>query len=71
MKNLRDWLLVIAIAMLCLGLAACATEAPTEESGMEAEEPAAEEAAAEGGESEAAEEGEDGDEGEAESEGGE
>lgn len=66
MWNLKNWLIAIAIAVLCVGLAACAAEAPMEEGGMEAEEPAGGEAAAESADPQEGEEGEDsnGDEGE-------
>ena len=62
MWNLRNWLLIVAISVLCFGLAACAADAPMEETSMEAE-PAAEEAAAEAAD-EAAEESGDSDDGE-------
>ena len=65
MWNLKNWLVAIAIAVLCVGLAACAAEAPMEEGGMEAEEPAGE-AAAESAEPQEGEEGEDSDGGEGE-----
>ena len=79
MWNFKNWLLAIAIAVLCFGLAACATDAPMEETGMEAEPAGGDEGAAESGdhqegeqdEDPGGEEGEDGDEGESASEGGE
>lgn len=68
MWNLRNWLLAIAIAVLCVGLAACAAEPPMDETGMEAE-PEGGEAAAEGDDSHDGDEGEEHDGGEEDDDG--
>ena len=68
MWNLKNWLLFIAIAVLCFGLAVCASDAPMEESSMEAE-PAGEEATAESGDADEGEHSEDAEDGDEDSDG--